>query len=329
MKYYNLGETNWKETQLIYHAMALLDMEGLVLDSPGGRYVSLGLHQDPRDEIDFEYCKDNDIGIFRREIGGGTVLLDSRQIFFNLILKRDREGVPKIPENFFRKFLQPVTETMREIGIEAVYRPICDLVVGTKKISGNGGGEIGNCRVLAGGIMLDFDRETMARALKCGGKLKQMYIEQMKINLTTVREELGYIPPKEKIYSLLIEKFSKLLGHMAEGTMDAAVSEKMKELDQHYSSERWMYQRGVKQLGREIKVREGEYLFHHIFPGDRGDLGITFEISGDKVEKILIDNSCKHVTVNRNELENELIGLEYDCRKIIEIVTDMMNNKNI
>ena len=66
MKYYNLGEINWKQTQLIYHALAQLEMEGLVLDSPDSRYVSLGLHQDPRDEIDFEYCKDNDIGIFRR-----------------------------------------------------------------------------------------------------------------------------------------------------------------------------------------------------------------------------------------------------------------------
>ena len=328
MKYYNLGEINWKQTQLIYHALAQLEMEGLVLDSPDSRYVSLGLHQDPRDEIDFEYCKDNDIGIFRREIGGGTVLLDSRQVFFNLILKRNRDGVSRVAENFFRKFLRPVTRALKELGMDAEYRPICDLVINEKKISGNGGGEIGYCRVLAGGIMLDFDREMMARALKCSGPLKQMYIEHMKINLTTVREELGYIPPKEKICSLLIEKSSELLGPMTEGTIDAAVFEKMKELDQHYSSDRWMYQRGVKQLGREIKVKEGVYLFYHAFAIPGGETGITFEISEERIEKISFDEPHNFHPILRNEMEKKIIGLNYDSRKIIDIVCTMIEKNN-
>lgn len=328
MKYYNLGESNWKDTQLIYHALAQLDMEGLVLDSPDKKYVSLGLHQDPRDEIDFEYCNENYIGIFRREIGGGTVLLDTRQIFFNLILKRNRDGVPKVPENFFRKFLRPVTEALRELGVDAVYRPICDLVIGEKKISGNGGGEIGNCRVLAGGIMLDFDREMMSGVLKCDEELKKMYVEQMKANLTTVREEIGYIPPKEQIYSLLLEKFSKLLGPMTEGRIDGMVTEKMKELDQYYSSDRWMYQRGVKQYGREIKVKEGVYLFHHDFQIARGEVGITFEISGERIEKISIDKPHTLHSNQKNEMEKRLVGLDYDRRKIINIVIDLLKNNN-
>jgi len=328
MKYYNLGETNWKQTQLIYHALAQLDMEGLVLDSPDKRYVSLGLHQNPRDEIDFEFCNDKNIGIFRREIGGGTVLLDPRQIFFNLILKRNRDDVPKIPENFFRKFLRPVTLALDELGIDAEYRPICDLVIGGKKISGNGGGEIGNCRVLAGGLLLDFDREMMAGALKCSKGLKKMYVEHMKENLTTIREELGFIPPKENICSLLIEKFSGLLGPMSEGKIDEALIEKMKELDQYYSSERWMYQRGQKQLGREIKVKEGVYLFHYDFKLAGEDVGITFEISGEHIENISFDKPNAFHSDLINEMEKILVGLEYDRRNIIKIVIDLMNNKN-
>ena len=78
MKLYIPGDLDWKWTQLIYIALAERGEECLVIHSPRERYVCTGLHQDPRDELDIDYCQTEGIGIFRREIGGGTVLQGSR-----------------------------------------------------------------------------------------------------------------------------------------------------------------------------------------------------------------------------------------------------------
>ena len=79
VKLFRLGGLVWEDTLLIYHALANLNIEAIVLDSPREEYVCLGLHQKPDEELDLDYCRENNIGFFRREIGGGTVWLDNRQ----------------------------------------------------------------------------------------------------------------------------------------------------------------------------------------------------------------------------------------------------------
>ena len=59
MKVFNLGELHWKQTQLVYHTLAYMNIECLLLHSTKQKYVCVGLHQDPRTEIDIDYCKKN------------------------------------------------------------------------------------------------------------------------------------------------------------------------------------------------------------------------------------------------------------------------------
>ena len=103
MKVFDLGNTSWKDTQLFYHTLAYENIEALVLHSCNVPYVCLGLPHNPRDELDMEYCNRNNVPIFRREIGGGTVLLDRNQIFFHLILNRKHPLAPYGQIAFFKK----------------------------------------------------------------------------------------------------------------------------------------------------------------------------------------------------------------------------------
>jgi lipoate-protein ligase A len=57
-------------------------------------YVCIGYHQDAQQEIDLEFARHNTIPVIRREVGGGAVYLDGQQLFFQLILRHDRPGVP-------------------------------------------------------------------------------------------------------------------------------------------------------------------------------------------------------------------------------------------
>ena len=73
MKRYNLGKVEWIESQLIYHALALLGREGLSLVSPSSPYVCIGFHQDARQEVALDFCAQQNIPVFRRDLGGGAV----------------------------------------------------------------------------------------------------------------------------------------------------------------------------------------------------------------------------------------------------------------
>ena len=95
MQLYNLGKVPWKESQLIYHALALCGEEALCLLSPASPYVCIGFHQDVTQEVDLEYCRQNHIPVFRREVGGGAVFRDGNQLFFQLILHRNSPHAPK------------------------------------------------------------------------------------------------------------------------------------------------------------------------------------------------------------------------------------------
>ncbi len=165
MKLYNLGKVPWEQSQLIYHSLAELGQEALSLVSPATPYVCVGFHQDASQEVDLDYCKANGIPVFKRDLGGGAVYLDGGQLFFHLILHRDNPAAPKRREAFYQKFLQPVVNVYRQIGISAEYKPVNDVITGKRKISGTGVGEIGDCVVFVGNLILDFDYQMMSRVL--------------------------------------------------------------------------------------------------------------------------------------------------------------------
>jgi len=137
MRLYNLGKVPWQESQLIYHALAELGWEALCLVSPAAPYVCIGFHQDAMQEVDMDYCKAGGIPVFRREVGGGAVYLDGNQLFFQLVLKKENPAVPKRKEAFYRKFLNPIINVYRQLGIPAEYKPVND-VIAAKDIGDRG-----------------------------------------------------------------------------------------------------------------------------------------------------------------------------------------------
>src|SRR5512135_1169479 len=128
MDYYFLDLVSWQRSQGLYHAAAHLGREALFVLRPATPYVCLGFHQDVRQEIDLEFAAQHNLPVFRREVGGGAVYLDSGQLFYQLILHRNHPAMPASKTDLYRKFLEPVAETYRGFGIDAYYRPINDIV---------------------------------------------------------------------------------------------------------------------------------------------------------------------------------------------------------
>lgn len=269
MELFNLGKVPWAESQLIYHALGELNRESLSLVSPATPYVCIGFHQDVEQEVDLEYCRARNIPVFQREVGGGAVYLNGRQLFFQLVIRRDNPLVPLGLESFYRKFLEPVIQVHRHLGIPAEYRPINDLVVNGRKISGTGAGDIGDCAVFVGNLILDFDYETMSRVLKVPDeKFRDKVYKTIRENLTTIRTEMGLEAAEHygeaDLNLMLAEEFTKVLGPLRPSQIDDELASTMRTLAEKMLKEDWLHRQGRRVNGRQVKVRAGLEVFHRV-----------------------------------------------------------------
>jgi lipoate-protein ligase A len=320
MDLFSLGKVPWEDSQLIYHAMAELGREGLILLSPAAPYVSIGFHQDAGREVDLDFCRTNGIPVFRRDVGGGAVYLDGGQLFFQLIMKRDNPLIPASRESFYRSFLQPVINIYRRAGIRAEYKPVNDVIAGARKVSGSGVGEIGGCIAFVGNIILDFNYEMMARVLKVPDeKFRDKIFKTLTDNLSTIRRELGEERAaewtEERLNLLMIEEFGALVGPFDPKPVDGALRAKMDELRPVMLSEAWLVQRRGRGMEHIIKIRSGVHLIQKVHKSPGGLIRADFEVYEDRFSGVSIsgDFFCYPAGGIRN-LEAELEG-----RRITEI----------
>lgn len=333
MELYNLGKVPWEESQLLYHALAQLGRESLCLLSPATPYVCIGFHQDVVQEVDLEFCRANDIPVFRREVGGGAVFLDGNQLFFQLILHRDNPIAPKRIDVFYKKFLQPVIEVHHRIGIAAEYKPVNDLIVEARKISGTGAAEIGDSIVFVGNLILDFDYETMSRVLKIPDeKFRDKVKKTIEENLSTIRRELG----KQKyeqldeptLNNMMVEEFEKLLGPLKPANKNDELIAKVKELEASMINNAWLFQKGKRVEGRVVKVRSGLEVVQRMHKASGGLIRAEFAIEGGKYKGVTIsgDFFCfPKDTVGR------LAATLEDCLadNVFNTITDFYQTKKI
>ena len=119
MYLFDLGKLSGQQSMLIFHALARMGIEGLVIVSPENPLASIGYFQDAAMEIDLSFCRENGIPFMRREVEGGATYLDGNQIFYQLIWKRSNPQFPAEMRRIFEEFSTPACETYRKFGIEA------------------------------------------------------------------------------------------------------------------------------------------------------------------------------------------------------------------
>jgi lipoate-protein ligase A len=274
----------------------------------------VGYHQDVEQEVDLEYCRSHGIPVFRRDLGGGAVYLDGGQLFFQVILRRDNPLVTRNREAFYRKFLEPVVNAYRQIGIQAQYKPINDVLAGSRKISGTGVGEIGECLVFVGNLILDFNYDMMARILQVPDeKFRDKVHKTLTDNLTTIRRELGEKGAsrwdESSLNDILAKEFRKLLGRMDPVQKDSGLQTKIDELAGWMLGDEWLFKKGKRFPGRDVKIRSGVQVLHRMHKAPGGLIRADFEISGGRFQNVSLsgDFFCyPEQAVSR--LEEELKG---------------------
>lgn len=114
--------------------------------------VVIGRNQNPYNEVDINYAKENDIDIVRRSSGGGTVYHDKGNINFTYITSKVINRLHN-----FEFFLHPIITILNSLGIQAKFSPKTHIYVGKHKISGNAQALHKNRMIHHGTLLFDVD----------------------------------------------------------------------------------------------------------------------------------------------------------------------------
>ena len=331
MYVFDLGKLPGQQSMLIFHALARMGIEALVIVSPECPLVSIGYFQDAILEVDLQYCRESGIPFMRREVGGGATYLDENQIFYQLIWKKDHPKFPRAVDEIYSWFSQAPVETYRTFEIESEFRVVNDIITKKgRKIAGEGGGNIGECMVFVGGILLDFDFQAMSRILKVPDeKLRDKVYRTMEENLTTMKRELGTPPPREEVVKALREQFEKVVGKLQSASLNSAILQKMKEIESWMTSEEFLLKK-TPRIPNGVKIREGVEVLYGLHKAKGGLIRTAEEISEGKIEEITISGDftfCPKEGLDGLEGSLEKVPLKEE--KIIETVETYYEEKKV
>jgi lipoate-protein ligase A len=311
MLFFDLGSLPGQQSMLIFHALARMGIEALVVVSPQNPLVSIGYFQDAAQEVDLKYCRESGIPFMRREVGGGATYLDENQIFYQLIWKKDNPKFPKAIDEIYPWFSQAAVETYGAFGIEAEFRVINDIITkGGRKIAGEGGGNIGDCMVFVGGILLDFDYQAMSRILRVPDeKFRDKVYKTMEENLTTMKRELGMIPSREEVVAVLKEKFEQRVGKTTPASLNSEILEKMGQIETWMTSEEFLLKK-TPRIPIGVKIREGVDVVYGLHKARGGLIRTAEAISEERIEDITISGDFTFFP------KEQLVGLEESLEKV-------------
>jgi lipoate-protein ligase A len=234
----------------------------LVLCRPTETYFCVGYHQDPEAELDLAFCRDHGYPVLHRKIGGGAVVLDGDQLFYQVILHASR--APLRIHDIYETFLAAPVATLRALGLPAALEGTNEIEVRGRRIAGTGGGRIADAMVVTGNLLLDFPYDLMTRAWRTPSEaFRDLAGKALRRSLTTLRNELEIVPSPDALKELLVRRYRETLARpLPAGSLTsaerAAVREAEQELvDLQTEGPLVRGQRALK-IARGVFIRQGE-----------------------------------------------------------------------
>lgn len=313
--------------EAVGHAVdSALSPNTIILVQPSSPYVCLGFHQELEKEIDVEYCHTHNLPIIRRAQGGGATYLDSNQVFYQVVARKESEVIPLAVERLFEKLLGVTVYVYRKLGLPAEFKALNDVIVRGRKISGNGAGEFGtNTTILVGNIILDLDYDSMSQVLKVpSAKFRDKMVKSMREWVTSLKKELGYIPPVGQIKKLLVEGYEKVLGVRLRPSGASDVEKRIweQQVRPRHLSREWLHMPELRHeelaTGRAVKIADGVKIVE-VNHKARKLIRVRAELIGEKILDLLISGDFFMMPENAlPKLELSLKGATLSRQEVLE-----------
>ena len=148
--------------------------------------VIFGRNQLINNEVNVEYCRKHGIAFYRRRSGGGCVYADRDNIMFSYITRSDEV------QTTFSASTNAVAEMLCGLGLDANASDRNDVLIGSRKVSGNAFYHIPGRSIVHGTMLFDTNMEHMLNAITPSReKLTSKGVESVRSHITTLREHLS------------------------------------------------------------------------------------------------------------------------------------------
>ncbi|MBU4075906.1 MAG: lipoate--protein ligase family protein [Euryarchaeota archaeon] len=205
--------------------------------------IILGFFQKAEVELNLPQCKD--YTITRRISGGGIAFSDDRcrQINYGVVGTIDNDLFPLDIIESYKQVCGVLIDTLVHYGMNAAFRPINDVTVDNKKISGNAQTRWEGKLLQNGTLLLDFDIEEMLRISNIPReKFLDKKIASVREGLTWLDRELGEQRDMEEVKKVMKDKFEERFRvTLKTATLSKREKELTKSLLPKYYSPEWVY----------------------------------------------------------------------------------------
>lgn len=260
--------------------------------------VVIGKNQNAWKECKVEALKEDGGHLVRRLSGGGAVFHDLGNLNFTFCVRKEAYDVARQ--------LSVILEALRMLGIHAEKTGRNDITADGRKFSGNAFYKTGVYCYHHGTLLVDTDREQMARYLTVSkAKLQSKGVESVRSRTVNLKELKGDITV-EMLKESLADGFCRVYGHPVE-PLDAARLDwdAIRLMELRFASREWI-------VGRNIPFTE---VLQHRFVW--GEVELRLDVCSGKIRQI-------HLFTDAMEdwlapvLEQALEGAEYDMRILEE-----------
>ncbi len=203
--------------------------------------VSIGYFQSIEEEVNLPECEARGVDVVRRITGGGAVYHDRQgEITYSVIAPQ--EMFPAGIIDSYKAICGLIIGGLSELGVQAEFKPINDIIAGGKKISGNAQTRRGGVLQQHGTVLYDLDVATMFTVLKVTKeKISDKLIASVEERVTSLKKVCG--ASREQCYGAMMNGFTAGK-EWSQGDFSPKEMERAVQLaKEKYSSREWNFQR--------------------------------------------------------------------------------------
>ena len=204
--------------------------------------VVIGYFQSAKLEVNFEACRSLGTTISRRFTGGGAVYQDQGNLNYAISIRKGHRLIPEDLLETFKILSSGAVEGLRMLGLNAKFKPLSDIQINGRKISGAAGSIRWGTVFHHGSILINSDLSILSKVLSAPDRgLKDKHVRSVRKTVTTIRDEVGRDISVDEVKEKLrmgIEKAFKI--KLVDGTITREEKLLGEELFQSkYSTEIW------------------------------------------------------------------------------------------